>query len=187
MAFAPVWILNADDSDPMSTVDWRIELERLHAMSFAWALYCCRRQREEAQDVLQEVYLRVLDGRARYAGESTVKTWLFGVIRRTAVEKGRRRWLRAALLERWLPAEPGTDPFSDVGQSLDASHSGESLRSSLALLSRRQQEVLHLVFYQDLTIEEASAALGISLGTARTHFERGKARLRELLSAGGTP
>jgi RNA polymerase sigma-70 factor (ECF subfamily) len=186
-AFAPVWILNADDSDPMSTVDWRIELERLHAMSFAWALYCCRRQREEAQDVLQEVYLRVLDGRARFAGDSTVKTWLFGVIRRTALEKGRRRWLRAALLERWLPSEPGTDPRNDVGQSLDASHSGESLRRSLALLSRRQQEVLHLVFYQDLTIEEASAALGISLGTARTHFERGKARLRKILSAGGTP
>jgi RNA polymerase sigma-70 factor (ECF subfamily) len=41
--------------------------------------------------------------------------------------------------------------------------------------------VLHLVFYQELTIEEASRVMNISLGTARTHFDRGKRRLREIL------
>jgi DNA-directed RNA polymerase specialized sigma24 family protein len=39
-----------------------------------------------------------------------------------------------------------------------------------------------LVFYQDLTIEETAKVLHISLGTARTHFERGKTRLRSLLA-----
>jgi RNA polymerase sigma-70 factor (ECF subfamily) len=42
--------------------------------------------------------------------------------------------------------------------------------------------VLHLVFYQDLTVEEASRILNISLGTARTHFARGKDQLRKLLA-----
>jgi RNA polymerase sigma-70 factor (ECF subfamily) len=42
--------------------------------------------------------------------------------------------------------------------------------------------VLHLVFYQDLSISEAAVIMGVSLGSARTHYERGKARLRELLS-----
>jgi len=41
--------------------------------------------------------------------------------------------------------------------------------------------VLHLVFYQELTIEEASRVMNVSLGTARTHFDRGKRRLREIL------
>jgi RNA polymerase sigma factor (sigma-70 family) len=56
------------------------------------------------------------------------------------------------------------------------------LRQTLASLSRRQQEVLHLVFYQQLTIEEAAQVLGLPVGTARTHYERGKVRLRQLLS-----
>ena len=40
---------------------------------------------------------------------------------------------------------------------------------------------MHLIFYQDLTIEETSATLGISIGSARTHYERGKKRLRREL------
>jgi RNA polymerase sigma-70 factor (ECF subfamily) len=37
------------------------------------------------------------------------------------------------------------------------------------------------VFYQNLTIQEAADVLGMTVGTARTHYERGKSRLRDLL------
>ncbi len=150
-------------------------------MSFAWALHCCRQRREEAQDVLQDVYLRVLDGHARFAGQSSVKTWLFAVIRRTASEHQRRRWLRASLLERWLPREALDESSSYLERELGTSEANDRLRRALARLSPRQQEVLHLVFYQDLTIEDAAGLLCISLGSARTHFGRGKARLRKHL------
>ena len=55
------------------------------------------------------------------------------------------------------------------------------LRKALADLPLRQMEVLHLVFYQGLTILEASRAMGVTEGTARTHYERGKARLKKRL------
>ena len=55
------------------------------------------------------------------------------------------------------------------------------LTCALTILPTRQRELLHLVFYQELTIGEAADVLAISVGTARTHYERGKQRLRELL------
>jgi RNA polymerase sigma-70 factor (ECF subfamily) len=57
----------------------------------------------------------------------------------------------------------------------------KELFAALDRLSSRQREVLHLVFYQDLTIAAAADVLGISVGSARVHYERGKAHLRQLL------
>jgi len=55
----------------------------------------------------------------------------------------------------------------------------------LLRLSPRQRELLHLVFYQELTIEEAAGVLGISVGSARVHYERGKAAVRRMLAEDG--
>ncbi len=137
--------------------------------------------------MLHDVYLQVLDGHAQFAGQSSVKTWLFAVIRRTASSRRRRQWLRASLLERWLRREPLAEGRACPEGEYATSKGNDRLRASLARLSRRQQAVLHLVFYQDLTIDEAATLLSISLGSARTHFERGKARLREYLRGDTAP
>lgn len=168
----------------MDTINWRQELARLHQGSFAWALCCCRRRADEAEEVLQAAYTRVLEGRAHFDGRSSAKTWLYGVIRRTASEFARRRWMRSRLLERWHSLAPDSSPVPDPDELLRVSQRNLRLRRALEQLSRRQQQVLHLVFYQDLTIEESAQSLGISLGSARTHFERGKQNLRERLAMG---
>ena len=84
----------------MDDVELRLQLERVHADCFGWAMACCGRDRDDAEEVLQTVYLSVLDGRARYDARSNFRTWLFGVIRRTAASERRRTWLRGLLLMR---------------------------------------------------------------------------------------
>jgi len=157
------------------------ELERLHPACFGWALGCCRWNREEAEDVLQTAYLKVLEGRARFDARSSAKTWLFAVIRRTAAERRRRQWLRDLLPERLLRLQPPPQGAPDPESLADVSEAGARLRAALLELSARQRDVLHLVFYQDLTIEEAATVLGVSVGSARKHYHRGKERLRALL------
>jgi RNA polymerase sigma-70 factor (ECF subfamily) len=57
------------------------------------------------------------------------------------------------------------------------------LREALAALPNRQRQVLHLVFYEEMSLREAAAVIGVSIGTARVHYERGKKRLRQRLEA----
>jgi RNA polymerase sigma-70 factor (ECF subfamily) len=158
------------------------ELEALHGESFGWALACCDRDRPLAEEVLQVTYVKLLDGSARFDGRSSFKTFLFGVIRRTAMEARRRRWLSAARLTRWHEArvEPSGVPTPEL--QAQRHEAARSLAAALTRISRRQREVLHLVFYQGLTIEAAAEVLGIGVGSARQHYERGKARLRDLLT-----
>ena len=78
----------------MDPTEAQRELEQLHSASFGWAMACCQRERELAEDVLQNAYLKVLDGRARFDGRAGFKTWFFAVIRRTAADERRRSVLR---------------------------------------------------------------------------------------------
>ena len=136
--------------------------------------------------MLQTVYLKVLDGRARFDGRSSARTWLFAVIRRTAAERRRRQWMSTASRS-LVVARPGACRRAPDSESLAAaSEASERLRAALLKLSARQRDLLHLVFYEDVSIEEAAQILGISVGSARTHYHRGKARLRRLLPEGDT-
>ncbi|HSO31664.1 MAG TPA: RNA polymerase sigma factor [Labilithrix sp.] len=155
------------------------ELAALHAPSFGWALACCGRRRDDAADLLQDVYAKVLSGRAVFRGQSTFKTWLFGVIRVTSLEHRRWRWRRRSEPLGEEPADvPASAPHVDR-------ETAEALARALAELAARQREVLHLVFYEGLSIEEASGVMGVTLGTARTHYERGKAGLLAILNREG--
>jgi RNA polymerase sigma-70 factor (ECF subfamily) len=161
------------------------ELSRHHRAAFGWALACCRWDRSVAEDVLQTSYLKLVDGRARYAGESEFRTFLFGVIRRTASEDRRRRAMRAVMSFGFSESQNGHVEATGLTPIIRDETSRE-LIAALERLSSRQRDVLHLVFYQELTIAAAADILGISVGSARAHYERGKAKLRQLLGDNGT-
>lgn len=167
----------------MDEDDLRAALQALHPATFGWALACCRRNREEAEDVLQASYVKILSGAARFDGRSSLKTFVFGVIRTTAADQRRRRWIRSLALARWLETRPAGSRATSPEASAHESEQSRRLLAALATLPRRQRELLHLVFYQDCTVEEASRVLAMSVGAARTHFDRGKKRLRQVLGA----
>lgn len=162
-----------------SSEAWRSELERLHPESYGWALACCARDRALAEDVLQTVYLKILEGKARYGHRASFKTWLFAVIRKTARSETRRALVRRLLPARYRGIAGGMPESMD--REFDRADVRVTLRRALAGVSRRQREVLQLVFYHDLSIEQAADVMGVSVGAARVHYDRGKKRLRELL------
>ncbi|HEY6928045.1 MAG TPA: sigma-70 family RNA polymerase sigma factor [Thermoanaerobaculia bacterium] len=162
----------------MTPAETEVELERHHAAGFAWAMACCGRRRERAEDVLQTSYLKILDGRARFEGRSSFRTFLFGVIRRTASEERRRDALTSFLFRDGT----GTDEIAAGSGSVSVEQL--AFRNALAKLARRQREVLELVFSMGMTVQEAAETLSISAGSARVHYDRGKKRLSTLLGKG---
>ncbi len=129
--------------------------------------------------MLHEAYLKVIEERARFHGRSTFKTWLFGVIRLTALAVRRRTFLLGLIL----------DPIEDHPNLVAAAEepallaTSRRLRREVMALPKRQRELVALVFEHDLTIDEAGAVLGISPGACRRHYARAKARLRSCVQA----
>lgn len=161
----------------------KAELAALHAESFCWALACCDHHAADAEDALQAAYVKVLSGQASFAGRSSLKTWFFSIIRFTAHELRRRRSSRAQLLLAWFTRQPGEQDEQAAPQD-DQLHDAEQrarVRAALSSLSEQQRRIIELVFYHELTIEEAGEVMGINLGTARTHYARGKRQLARLL------
>lgn len=173
-------------SGPMRPEELATRLEALHDAAFGWARACCRGDADLAREVLQVSYVKVLDGRAVYEGRSSLRTWLFGVIRRTAAEQRRRRWLPRL---REHAASQGADPApaATPADDLSARERREQTRRALMHLSRRQREILHLVFYEELTVEQAAEILDLGVGSARVHYARGKERMRRMLEPEATP
>jgi RNA polymerase sigma factor (sigma-70 family) len=163
----------------MVDANLRSELEALHEASWGWALACSSRERDRAEDVLQQAYWKVLEGKARFDGGSSFKTWFFGVIRITAIEQ--RRWFAKRVAQDTRDT-PASAPLPDSAAA--RTERARKLAAALAQIAPRQREVLHLVFYEDMSIAEAAVVMGVSLGTARQHYDRGKKSLEPLLRRG---
>ena len=161
------------------------QVAAFHDDAFGWAVACCAGDFEAAADAMQESYIKAANGRAKFEGRATLKTWWFAVIRITVLEqrRGLARWRRVVDAFRdWvdtLAAGPSTAPAAGALAPPDADQLAEALKR----LPARQREVLHLVFQHELSVSEAAAVMGVSVGSARQHYERAKKRLRQELLA----
>lgn len=129
---------------------------------------------------MQTVYVKILEGKARYKGRASFKTWLFSVIRLTAVDFARRKMLRQFKLLRIHLTATTVEPAGPEDLAIE-SQMQQKFAAALHTLPQRQREVLDLVFYHDFSLSEAAEVMNIFVGSARTHYERGKKRLREWL------
>jgi RNA polymerase sigma factor (sigma-70 family) len=165
----------------MEDAELRALLETHHRESYGWAMACCWRNPADAESVLQTVYLKVLQGKARFDGKAMFKTWLFSVIRKTAADYRRRNvpgWLRLA---KYKEGGNQVAQAESADERVYRSELQSLFQRTIAALPRRQREVLQLVFYHDLSLAEAASVMKVSTGSARTHYERGKKQLRRLI------
>ncbi len=137
--------------------------------------------REEAEDVLQEVFLQVWR-RAGQFDESRGKpfTWLVTVARSRAIDRLRMLAARGRLAARTVPNEE--DRTSDADLDTFRSERSEIVRRALQEIPEEQSITLKMAYFEGLTQSEIAKKLGTPLGTIKTRMRSGMQKLRELLS-----
>ena len=87
---------DALDNNPHVT---RAALEALHGQLYGWALSRCGYDDATAEDLMQQAYVEVLSGRARFDKKSSLKTFMFGIVQNLARSRFRRQNTRLKLTQ----------------------------------------------------------------------------------------
>ncbi len=139
------------------------------------------REREAAEDLTGEVFLRMLEALPRYRSSATpFRAWLYRIARNLIIDWGRRtRQGRLAALDE-VPAD--SDPASYPEHKVEAKMSVEALRGALAQLEASQCEVVTLRFLAGFSLQETAAAVNKTEAAVKALQHRGLAALSQILN-----
>jgi RNA polymerase sigma-70 factor (ECF subfamily) len=127
---------------------------------------------DAAQDLLQDVWIRVIRGIARLRDGARLRGWLFGIARRVLMDRLRREYA--------APGVAGVDP-GDLAAEPDPADSEADLAAleiALGTLPGLEREVLTLFYLRDLSLAELADALGVPVGTVKSRLFRARRMLR---------
>jgi RNA polymerase sigma-70 factor (ECF subfamily) len=138
-------------------------------------LYAMTGNAAEAQDVVQEAFVRAWDRRAQLAGVDNPEAWVRTVAYRLAVSRWRKARNMAVAWRRHGP------PPDVAGPEVD----NPALVAALRLLPEEQRRAIVLHHLCDLSVEQVAAETGAPTGTVKARLSRGRAALaRHLTDAG---
>lgn len=139
--------------------------------------------RQDAEDVVQEVFLRAWRSADRFDSDrAAVSTWLFTIARNVVIDHRRRQQARPRVVGE--VAANGDEPHADAtgfDRALEAWHMAEALRS----LTTDHREVIIETYYRDRSVAQAAERLGIPPGTVKSRLYHGLRNLRVALQERG--
>ena len=160
-------------------------MERHKAALYGYLLRLTSRA-DAADDIFQEVFLKLIGNPTAYGERERLRAWLFTVARNAAMDRFRRESVRAELPldgEEGRPGPAETAPSSEPGpaEAFDNKAMGERIEAALASLSEEQREVFYLRHYSGLSFREIAEMLEVPIGTVLARMSRAAARLRDKL------
>jgi RNA polymerase sigma-70 factor (ECF subfamily) len=166
--------MSPTDNELMESVrDGRVEklavlFERYQAMLYNFFVRLTG-NRAASEDLVQEVFMRVLKYRAGYMGDSRFNVWLFQIARNAHVDYLRKRKGTLPLDEQYIET-PSREPLPAA--AYEADREAELVRRALDRLSVQKRELLVLFRFQNLKLREIAELLGCQVGTVKAQVHR---------------
>lgn len=153
-------------------------VERYQHRAFGVALRILGR-RQDAEDAVQQAFLRLYEARAQYDRRWRLSTWFYRILTNACVDELRRRRPLMPLAEWDGPSVEWPDG------ALERSERDRLLHGALAAVPPEARIVLTLYYGDGRSYGEIGAIRGISVNTVKTHLRRGRLALRRALRARG--
>jgi RNA polymerase sigma-70 factor, ECF subfamily len=183
---------HAEDS-ALSASNRRLLVERLHrgdraALEQIVADHCDTVARlvfrlagwsDDADDLVQEVFLAALNGAARFDGRSEVATWLYRIAVNVCRAHRRKQTVRGWLWKKWMrEPPPSVAPASDEPESREMA---EQVTRSVRQLPGKYREVIVLRYLEGMEIDDVAKTLGLSRSAVEVRLHRAREQLRTTL------
>jgi RNA polymerase sigma-70 factor, ECF subfamily len=143
--------------------------------------------RHQAEDLTQEVFLRLFRNRKRYEPRARFATWIFHIaqnVARNAVRSRQRHaWLQYAALDQVEFGHAGRLRGGDESTALERLETAKQVRAGLNALLDRQRRALELQHFDDRSYPEIGLAMSLSSKAAKSLLYRARIELREKLTA----
>ena len=134
---------------------------------------------EDADDLVQEIFLKIWTALPSFRGEAQLFTWVYRIATNETLNWIRREKVRSALRFTTIDAEMerriDSDPFFD-GDAAD-----RALSKAVAKLPEKQRQVFILRYYDELPYEDMSAVLGTSVGALKASYHIAQEKVRAAL------
>jgi len=149
--------------------------------------------REQAEDLAQEVFIRVFKARQRYEPEAKFSTWLFTIANNVASNALRSRNRRREVgvvegngsgdtgpltLDQMAKAASGLMPT----RALDRAEQADMVRHAVAALSERQRMALLLAKFEGMCYQDIAQTMGLSVQAIKSLLSRARVNLKEILT-----
>jgi RNA polymerase sigma-70 factor (ECF subfamily) len=151
-------------------------------------IYGLVRQRQEAEDLTQEAFVKAFFALQTYNCSFEFSTWMYRIARNVCLDYFRRQKIRSFLS---LNAPVGEEEEGEFGDFLTDGKDPEEgvlegellerLSGAIGKLPLKFREVIILRYVEDLPYEEIARILNLPMGTVKTYIHRAKGKLKELL------
>ena len=137
------------------------------------------RQQEEAQDLAQEICIRLLNKLGQYRRESRFSTWVYRLAFNVALdyERKRKRILENQKVLHRQPLPESTTPAKQLTQEQNE----RQVQLAVADLPQTQRITIQMFYWLEIPVAEIAELLGTGTNTIKSHLRRGRTRLAQLL------
>ena len=142
--------------------------------------YSILRDRGAAEDLAQEVFVKLWQALPRYDGRAKLSTWIYAITRNAAISAQRSRRHSMSMSDPAILAEVEDAVATPAAVTDDA-----ALRRHVEALPDKQRQAVTLYYLDERSVDEVAAMLGLPVNTVKTHLHRARANLATALGAAG--